>query len=164
MLGIRLVRLIEQHAEALSQGLTQCIRSSERTSDFSKIPARNLRLAATELYRNLGEWLLQKTESDIASRFRAVGARRAEEGIRLHQLMWALKLTRDHLWHFLQREAFADNVIELHGEMEFYRQLNQFFDFAIYYAILGYQEAVQRGLPERRKPSPPPETGEVFWA
>ncbi len=50
-------------------------------------------------------------------------------------------LTRDHLWRFLQREAFADNVIELHGELEFHRQLNQFFDLAIYYAILGYQEA-----------------------
>jgi hypothetical protein len=163
MLGIRLVRLIEAHAEALSQGLAQRIRNSERTSDFNKIPARNLRLAATEVYRNLGEWLLQKTESDIASRFRCVGSRRATEGISLHQTVWALVLTRDYLWHFLQREAFADNVIELHGEMEFHRQLEQFFDIAIYYAIVGYQEAVQRGLP-KQKPPDIAESGDVFWA
>lgn len=148
MLGIRLVRMIEKHSEALSRGLSEQIRSSERTSDFSKIPAKDLRLAATEVYRNLGEWLLQKTETDIAANFRAIAARRAAEGIRLPQFVWALMLTRDHLWHFLQREAFADNVVELHGELEFQQQLNQFFDYAIYYAILGYQEA---GLQSMRK-------------
>jgi hypothetical protein len=161
MLGIRLVRLIEKHSDTLSQGLAQRIRSSERTSDFSKIPAKDLRLAATEVYRNLGEWLLQKTESDIEGRFRSIGSRRAAEGISLHQLVWALMLTRDHLWRFLQREAFADNIVELHGELEFHRQLNQFFDYAVYYAILGYQEAVQRGIPKRVEVA---ESGEVYWA
>jgi len=80
MLGIRLVRLIEQHSEALSRGLSEQIRSSERTSDFKQIPSKDLRLAATEVYRNLGEWLLQKTERDIATRFKAIAFRRSAEG------------------------------------------------------------------------------------
>jgi hypothetical protein len=143
MLGLRLVRLIERHSAALSRGLTEQILNSERTSDFRKVPAKDLQLAATEVYRDLGEWLLQKTERDIATRFRAIAARRASEGIGLHQLVWALMLTRDHLWQFLQREAFADNVVELHGELELHQQLNQFFDRAIYYAILGYHEPAQ---------------------
>ena len=143
MLAIRLVRLIEAHSEELSRGLSEQIRKSERASDFRKIPPEDLRLAATEVYRNLGDWLLQKTESDIETQFRAVGARRAEEGIRLQQLVWALMLSRDHLWHFLRHEAFVDNIVALHGELELHRFLNQFFDRAIYYAIMGYQEAVQ---------------------
>ena len=143
MLGIKLVRLIERHSEALSLGLAQEIRRSERTSDFRKIPADELQLAATEVYRNLGDWLLQKTDKDTASRFRAIAIRRAAAGIRLHQFIWALMLTRDHLWHFLRREAFADTVIELHGELELNGSLNQFFDRAIYYAIQGYEEAGQ---------------------
>jgi len=69
MLAMRLVRLIEAHSEVLSKGLTEQIRKSDRTSDFRKLPAQELRLAATEVYRNLGEWLLQKTENDIAARF-----------------------------------------------------------------------------------------------
>ena len=148
MLGTKLVRLIERHSEALSRELAAAIRKSERTSDFCRIPASDLKLAATEVYRNLGEWLLQKTESDIERRFRDIAARRASEGISLHQFVWALMLTRDHLWRFLQREAFADNVVELHGELELHRQLNQFFDRAIYYAIVGYQEAGQAGTPK----------------
>src|SRR5215471_4838698 len=72
MLAMRLVRLIEAHSEALSQGLAKEIRKSDRTTDFRKIPPEELRLAAIEVYRNLEEWLLQKTEADIAERFRAI--------------------------------------------------------------------------------------------
>jgi hypothetical protein len=144
LLGMKLVRLIERHSEALSRGLTEQIRKAERTSDFRKIPLEDLQLAATEVYRNLGEWLLQKTESDIETRFKAIAARRASEGISIHQFVWALMLTRDHLWHFLRREAFADSIVELHGEMELQQLLNQFFDRAIYYAIQGHDEAGQQ--------------------
>lgn len=145
MVGIRLVRQIEAHSEELSRRLAEQIRKSERTPDFRKIPPEDLRLAATEVYRNLGEWLLQKTESDIEVRFRAVAVRRAEEGVRLHQFVWALILSRENLWHFLRRESFADNIVALHGELELHRLLTRFFDRAMYYAIVGYEEAVHSG-------------------
>jgi hypothetical protein len=51
MLGMRLVRLIERPSEALSRELTEHIRSAERTSDFRRIPSKELQLAA-EVYRN----------------------------------------------------------------------------------------------------------------
>jgi len=146
MLAIRLVRLIERHAEALSRGLAEEIRKSDRTSDFRNIPPEALELAATEVYRNLGEWLLQKTEVDIKERYKGVAARRAAQGIRLHQFVWAVMMTRDHLWTFLRREAFADNVVALHGELELHQLLSQFFDRAIYYAILGHDEALQQNV------------------
>lgn len=142
MLGMRLVRLIEIHSEALARGLTEQVRNAPRTSDFRKIPAHELEQAITEVYRNLGEWLLQKTESDIAGRFKAIAARRVVQGIGLPQFASALMLSRDYIWRFLQREAFADNIIELHGELQLYQHLNQFFDCALYYAIVGYQEAL----------------------
>jgi hypothetical protein len=148
MLGIKLVRLIERHSEALSRELVDEIRNSERTSDFRNLRPEDLRRAVAELYHNLGEWLLQKTERDIASRFKAIGARRASEGIQLHQFLWALMLTRDYLWYFLRREAFADTIVQLHGELELNNLLNQFFDRAVYYAVIGYEEAGQATTPK----------------
>lgn len=141
MLGMKLVHLIETHSEILSRSLTEHIRTSDRTSDFRKIPPEELEQAARELYRNLGDWLLQKTEKDVARRFRTIGARRASEGVRLHQFTWALMLTRDQLWHFLRQEAFDDNIVELHAELELHQLLNQFFDQALYYGVAGYEEA-----------------------
>jgi len=140
MLGTKLVRLIERHSEALSRGLTKVICTSDRTSDFREIPGDDLRLAAADVYHQLGEWLLQKTEDDIAQRFRSLGARRASQQIRLPQLVWALTLSRDYLWRFLHREALDDSIVQLHAELELQDLLNHFFDRAIYYAIVGYEE------------------------
>jgi hypothetical protein len=146
MLGMKLVRLIETHSEALSRGLAEELLKSERTRDFRNIPLEDLQLAAAEVYRNLGEWLLQKTESDISRRFKGIAGRRAGQGIGIHQYVWALMLTRDQLLRFLRREGFADTIVELHGELELHHLLNQFFDRAIYYAILGHDQAQQRNL------------------
>lgn len=150
MLSLRLVRLIERHSEELALGLTQQVRDSERTSDFKRIPRDELRLAAVEVYRNLEEWLLQKKEDDIGKRFRMIAARRAAQEVRLCQLVWVLVISRNHLWHFLQRESFVDNIFELFGELEVQQMLNQFFDRAIYYSILGYEEEIGRTKQERR--------------
>lgn len=144
MLGLKLVRLIESHSAELAQGLTNRILESERTCDFCKIPPEELQLAAAAVYRNLGEWLLQKTEADIEKRFRAIAARRAAQRVGLHQFVWALIISRDHLWQFLQREAFVDTAMELFGKLELQLMLNQFFDRAVYYGILGYDEARDR--------------------
>jgi len=146
MLGIKLVRLIEKNSDHLSSSLSAQIRTSERTAAFQKIPHEDLRLAATEVYRNLGEWLLQKTEADIELRFRSVAARRAAEGIPLHQFVWALVLSRDHLLRFLRQQSFAETIFELHGELELLQLLNQFFDRATYFAIRGYEESAQSAL------------------
>ena len=143
MLALKLVRLVEKHSETLSRDLAGQIQNSERTSDFRKIPPAALERAAVEVYRNLGEWLLQKTETDIAARFRSIAALRASEGISLHQLIWALMMTRDYLLNFLRRQAFADSIVELHGELELDQLLNQFFDRAVYHAVLGYQAQPQ---------------------
>jgi len=143
MVGLKLVRLIERHADRLARGVAEQIRAADRTSDFRRIPAQDLRLAAVDVYCNLGEWLLQKTESDVENRFRTIGSRRAVEGVGRHQFVWALMLTRDHLWRFLEEEGFADNIVALRGEQELRQMLNQFFDRAIYYGILGYEEAMR---------------------
>jgi hypothetical protein len=150
MVGLILMRMVETHSERLARGLTDQICRSERTSDFRKIPPKDLQLAAAEVYRNLGEWVLQKTEHDIERWFRAIGARRAVEGISLHQFAWALMLTRDHLWRFLEQEAFADSIVQLHGELELQQKLNQFFDLAVYYGIIGYRDPVRQDSPKSR--------------
>jgi hypothetical protein len=143
MLGMKLVRLIEAHSEALSRGLADQIQASERASDFREISREDLQRRAREVYRDLGEWLLQKTEAEISKRFKAIAAQRAAEGIRLQHYIWALMLTRDHLWRFLRQQAYADNIFELYGELEVLQLLNQFFDRAIYHAIIGYEQFAQ---------------------
>jgi hypothetical protein len=144
MVGTRLVRLIESHSQELAAGLTEKLRQSERTRDFRKIPPEQLRRTIEEVYRNLGEWLLKKTEKDIEERFRALAARRANEGIALHEFVWALVVGRNYLWKFLREEALADSILGLYDELEMQQLLNQFFDRAVYHSVLGYNDSKER--------------------
>jgi len=141
MVGLQLMRLIERHSDQLAEGLTERLQTGERTHDFRNISPEELRQSTAELYRHLGEWILRKTEVDIEQRFRAIAIRRFHQGIGAHQFAWAIIMSRTHLWHFLRSNSFADTILELYGEMELQEKLNQFFDMALYYAMLGFEDA-----------------------
>jgi hypothetical protein len=151
MLGSRLVHLIERHAEELATGLTEKLRKSELTSDFRKIPAGELQRTTAELYRNLGEWLLRKTDKDIERHFVSIAQHREAGGIRLPQFVWAVVMSRNHLYQFLVGQAFADSIFDLYSELELQELLNQFFERAIYFGVVGYEET--RDRPRAMAPS-----------
>ncbi len=144
MLGSRLVRLIESHSDALAEGLVRKLCNSGRTADFRNIPQEELIRGAHEIYSNLSDWLLTKTESDIELRYTAIGARRAAQGIALQELVWAMLVSKEHLWAFLQREGLVTGPVELFGELELMQLLDQFFDRALYYVVVGYGESAGR--------------------
>ncbi len=141
MLGLRLVRLIERHSDELAKGLLDKILSSERTSDYRRLDRREMQQAVRDMYQHLSEWLVMATESDIELRYTQLGERRAEQGVSLSQWIWAIFLTKEHLWGFLQREAMVNGAVELYGELDFLRSLDLFFDRATYYGVLGFERA-----------------------
>ena len=144
MLGGYLVRLIEGHAEELAEGLTKKLQHSDRTTEFRKVSPAELHSGAREVYTNLGDWLLTKTESDIEVRYTQMGARRAAQGIPVTQLLWAILMSKEHLFAFLQREGFAEGAVQLYGELELMQMLDQFFDRVLYYAMVGYEHSRMR--------------------
>ncbi len=144
MLGGHLLRLIERHSDELAEGLMKKLRSSDRTTEFRKVPNDELKDAAREIYRNLSDWLLTKTESDIELRYTQLGARRAAQGIPICQFLWAVMVSKEHLFAFLRREGFAEGAVQLYGELELLQLLDQFFDRAVYFATVGYEKSRMR--------------------
>jgi hypothetical protein len=141
LLAYRLVRMIETHSDELAQSLLTRVETSDKTSAFSHVPAVELRQRVYEIYRHLGDWLLGKTEIDIESRYKEIGARRAAQGVPFSQVVEAIVLTKDNLWEFLMKEAGVDRPVEVFGELEMLQLLDQFFDRAIFYAAVGYENA-----------------------
>ena len=146
LLAYRLVRLIEAHSDQLAGTLLERVKSSEKTSAYvTQVPEQELRSRVSEVYQNLGEWLLGKMESDVERRYQEIGTRRATQGVPLTQLISCLVLTKDTLWEFLLKEAGVERPVEVFGELELLQLLDQFFDRAIYYAAIGYERA---GVPQ----------------
>jgi hypothetical protein len=142
MIALRLVHLIESHSEELAEGITQKLLTSPRTRTLRSVPANELHLRCHEVYRNLSDWILTKTETEIESVYSRLGARRAQQGVDLASLTWALMLTKENLFDFLAREGMHGTAESVFGELELLRSLDQFFDRAIYHAVVGFEKAV----------------------
>lgn len=142
VLGSRMVRLIETHSEPLARGVVELVEKSERCQDFLlKVPPEELQQRVQEIYQHLGEWLTRKTERDVELRYSAIGGRRAEQGVSLSQLMFAIVATKEHLWGYIAKDVLADpRPVELFQEVELAELVEQFFDRAIYYAAIGYEQ------------------------
>jgi hypothetical protein len=142
LLAYHLVRLIERHADELASSLSRQVQSSPRTVEFCRrVPAQDLKLRVYEIYRDLGDWLVKRTEGDIERRYREIGMRRAAQGVPFSELAWAIILTKENLWSFLVKNAGVDRTIEVYGELEMLQQLEHFFDQAITYAAAGCEKA-----------------------
>jgi len=144
MLAYRLVRLIETHSDKLAAGLLAKVQSSEFTPSYRNSAATELRDRVGEIYSHLGDWLLGKSAFDIEQRYEEIGARRAQQGVRISELIWCITLTKENLWEFLRREAGMERPTEVFGELEMLLLLDQFFDRASYYAALGHERAQAR--------------------
>jgi hypothetical protein len=153
MLAIRLVELIEKHSERLSRELSEKAWNSPRCSDLHKVPAAELEARTHEIYRNLSDWLLNKTEAELEQLYTELGARRCEQGVAYSHFLWAVTATKEHLRIFVQREGLSDTAVQLHGELELLFLLGKFFDRALYYAAVGYERERGRigGRQKRRK-------------
>jgi len=139
MITLRLARLIEEHSDNLARGLLLQIQKSEETSDFKKVPALELQQRTYEIYRNLTDWLLNKTEKDIERTYTELARRRAGQGVAYSQFLCALARTKEQLWDFLQGERLIEEPVGLYGELELFRQIDHFFNRALYYAACTYE-------------------------
>jgi len=139
MIALRLVRLIESHSDELTEKLISKLLVAPPTHNWQKVPATELRERIHELLQHLSDWLLNKSTSDIESKYLALGRRRCSQGVSLADFSWSFMKTKEHLWAFLQREGFLLNAVELYGELELLRLLDQFFDRALCFAIQGYE-------------------------
>lgn len=140
MFALRMIQLIEAHANNLSDELMAKLKSSERCHNLiHKVPAHELKMRTHEIYRNLSDWLLAKTESEIEERYVGLGMRRAKQGVPFSEFLFALNATKECLWQYLQQEGLLEDPVELLGDMDLLHSLGRFFDRAAYSASFGYE-------------------------
>ena len=72
-----------------------------------------------------------------------MGERRASQGVALSGFCWAVAVTKEHLWEFLERQGFRRGPVEIYTEMELLRLLDQFFDRALCFATAGHEQYLQ---------------------
>jgi hypothetical protein len=55
-------------------------------------------------------------------------------------LIFAIIATKEHLWEYILKEVLTDpRPAELYQEADLFQLVEQFFDRAIYFAVIGYE-------------------------
>ena len=140
MFAVRMMQLIETHADVLSEGLARKMRTAPQCQELlRKVPADELKRRSQEIYCHLGEWLTSKTESEIEERYVGLGIRRARQGVSFSTFLWAVNSTKEYLWEFLEGEGLVEQPVELIGELDLLHSLERFFDRVLYFASIGYE-------------------------
>jgi hypothetical protein len=138
---------IDTHADHLCNEFMQKIKSSERCGALlQKVPAEEQRQSTREIYQNLTDWLLTKCDSVTEERYVNLGIRRAQQGVPLSSLFWAVCTTREYFWEYTERETLLENPADFWGGVRLLRSLDEFFDRALYFVIVGYETAVREKL------------------
>jgi hypothetical protein len=140
MISRKLVKLIEEHAEQITQGLLKDIQANPKTTSYQQFSVEEMHKRAYNVYKNLGEWLVDTTGEKAQQRYLALGRQRFEEKIPVSQVIFALVLTKNHLLKYVKMFGLVDTALELHLELELIRSVTEFFDNAIYYTVRGYEE------------------------
>ncbi len=152
MFAVRLVQLIEVHADKLSDGLINKLKRSENCNSLLyTVPSHELKHRTFEIYRHLSDWIVTKTEAEIEERYFGMGARSAHQKVPFSQLLFAVQATKEHLWDFLRQEGLLDPE-DLIAEMELLHVVELFFDRVLYHAARGFEaEMVERWASEHEQ-------------
>jgi hypothetical protein len=135
----RLIGLIESNAEQLTRSTVESLRTNPRTRSYRTLSSDDLYSRVYDVYHDLGLWLFEKADGAIQSRFNEMGEMRFKQGVPLHEVLWAMILTKNHLRNHLAAWALADSAVELHRQRELDQAIAQFFDRAMYYTTEGYE-------------------------
>jgi hypothetical protein len=147
MISTKLVHRIEDHWEQVSARFFRVIRSSQDMPHFARLPESELTEVCRRVLRNLGNWLVSGSESDIAWIFERIGAERHRGGIPLSEAIRVVQLLKDATISFIQDEGPVENSVELYAEEELENQLGRFFDLLVFHLARGYENP--SGAPPR---------------
>ena len=153
MLANRLIQMIENHSEALTQETLQDVLTNENSISFRKVPRTELKPRIAALYQNLGKWIGNPNEDYIRQEYEDWGRTRFRQGIPFSEIVYVLMLTKKHLRKFIREHglvAFSgDRVtpgelvpVELYSIQELNYLVGDFFDRALYHLVRGYESGI----------------------
>ncbi len=144
----QLVDLIERNAARLTQAWLSDVKQRPETPTYHTYPDDLLYERVHAVYQNLGRWVCRETTAaEIAHVYAALGRQRQAEGFALSEVLEALILTRRHLWLLVLSEGFLDTALLLQQALDLNARAVLFFDRAMYFTSLGYEQAVAEAVP-----------------
>ena len=141
LLSDALMTMIHDHAEEISRLWLADVRSSPTTASYREIDADQLFDRACWALKQFGRWIKgDEADQEVRDFYRSVGQQRRAEGVPLHEILSLLTLLRKHVWTYARAQGVWKKPIDLYRVLELNRRIALFFDKAMYYTAVGYEE------------------------
>lgn len=140
-LSKKLIDLIEKNADMLTRSWLHDVKQHGDTLTYHRCDEKKLYDRAFAVYSHIGKWVSRETtKEDVAKYYKALGKERREEGFELAEVVYALILTKRHLWLKVLSSGMLDTALDMHQALELNNRVVLFFDRAIFYTVQGFQE------------------------
>ncbi len=146
MLSPKLIHMVEEHSEPLADAVVNRLRTGAGRPRIARLPESELRAQCLEILRNLGDWLANPNERQVADHFQRIGRLRREEEIPLHESIQALLLLKGQMLSHVRGQGVMQSSVDVYAEEEFEHHAGRFFDTVMYNVIRGYEG---EGMPRR---------------
>jgi hypothetical protein len=144
-----LVSLIERNADSLARRWLEIVQTDPCTPTFHRWDEGQLYTRVFKVYSNLGQSISeQTTKTDVEREYVRLGRQRYAEGFALSEVIRALYISRRVLWLKVQTEGLLDTALDLSLALELNNRVVLFFDRAIYFTAVGYEEAAMAARAE----------------
>jgi hypothetical protein len=141
MLSGKLIHLIEVHHQDITDRFIREIWRHPDLVHLRRLPESELRERGQTLLENLGYWLASGNEDELMKNQEAVGKRRFEQSIPLHETVRALSVIRENMVDFIEEQGIPKDSLGLYAEEEMEHRIARFFDNLTVRTIRGYEAA-----------------------
>jgi ADP-ribose pyrophosphatase YjhB (NUDIX family) len=141
-LSDKLIKLIENNAEIITNRWLEDVRSRKSTPTYARFDPDTSFSRSKDVVKHFGYWLGGLyADSDIRKFYNQLGEERKEEGFAISEVLSALTLTRKHIWEFALSQGMWDKTIDIYMVLELERRMMLFFDKAAYYIVKGFEKS-----------------------
>jgi hypothetical protein len=148
--SLKLVNLIETHAEPIARQWARDVRKNPRTPSYHDIPEDKLVPVGIKFYDNFKQMFFTDKPADISQQY---FARYAEEhharNIPLNEALYALIMMRRHIWLYAEFQTIFISAVEQKQAVDSLVRTILMFDYAILFISRRYQELIRQSIEEK---------------
>jgi hypothetical protein len=141
----KLIDTTRYHSEQISRDWANVVRTNPRTPSYHSIPEELCALQARGFYKNLRQiFFSEKPYTEINEYFSRYAKDRYDEGIPLHEAIYALIMMRRQLWLFADFQGPFLTGLNKDQVVDTINRTIRIFDHGIYIIIQKYGELRQK--------------------
>jgi uncharacterized protein len=130
---------VQEHGEDIAGMWIEDLRRNPQTPSYGKVSDEDLTRSGEFALAQVDEHFTgRQSDDDIGRFFHDIGVKRAEMGLPLPELISALLLLKREIWVTARQHGVWESAMDLQRAVDLNRELDRFFDRAVYYTSVGY--------------------------